>query len=62
MTPWSGEPDRENPWDFPQKNIGVGCHFLLQEGVVDYINGCISSLYPKETLFVLENSLLLPKR
>ena len=19
------------PWDFPIKNIGVGCHFLLQE-------------------------------
>ena len=19
------------PWDFPGKNIGVGCHFLLQE-------------------------------
>ena len=62
MTPWSEEPDRENPWDFPQKHIGVGCHFLLQEGVADYINGSIFSLYPKETLFVLENSLLLPKR
>ena len=21
----------ENPWDFPGKNTGVGCHFLLQE-------------------------------
>ena len=19
------------PWDFPEKNTGVGCHFLLQE-------------------------------
>ena len=19
------------PWDYPGKNIGVGCHFLLQE-------------------------------
>ena len=20
-----------HPWDFPSKNTGVGCHFLLQE-------------------------------
>ena len=20
-----------HPWDFPDKNTGVGCHFLLQE-------------------------------
>ena len=23
------------PWHFPGKNIGVGCHFLLQHGVID---------------------------
>ena len=23
------------PWDFPSKNTGVGCHFLLQEGLPD---------------------------
>ena len=23
------------PWDFPGKNTGVGCHFLLQENIVD---------------------------
>ena len=23
------------PWDFPGKNIGVGCHFLLQGGLPD---------------------------
>ena len=27
VTPWPGLP---SPWDFPGKNIGVGCHFLLQ--------------------------------
>ena len=24
-------PDLLCPWDFPGKNTGVGCHFLLQE-------------------------------
>ena len=23
------------PWDFPGKNTGVGCHFLLQGGLPD---------------------------
>ena len=23
-------PDSPRPWDFPSKNTGVGCHFLLQ--------------------------------
>ena len=23
------------PWDFPGKNSGVGCHFLLQENLLD---------------------------
>ena len=26
------------PWDFPGKNIGVGCHFLLATGVSKYGN------------------------
>ena len=30
-TPWTTAlQDRLCPWDFPGKNIGVGCHFLLQ--------------------------------
>jgi hypothetical protein len=24
-------PPSSSPWDFPSKNTGVGCHFLLQE-------------------------------
>ena len=26
------------PWDFPGKNTGVGCHFLLQHNFYHYIN------------------------
>ena len=30
-TPWTEEPARLlGPWDFPGKNTGVGCYFLLQ--------------------------------
>ena len=28
--PWSMAPRLLFPWDFPDKNVGVGCHFLLQ--------------------------------
>ena len=29
-TPWTVAPRLLCPWDFPGKNPGVGCHFLLQ--------------------------------
>ena len=29
-TPWTVTPQAFCPWDFPGKNTGVGCHFLLQ--------------------------------
>ena len=29
-TPWTVAPRLLCPWDFPGKNTGVGCHFLLQ--------------------------------
>ena len=28
--PTDGSPQAPRPWDSPGKNIGVGCHFLLQ--------------------------------
>ena len=28
--PIDGSPPGSRPWDFPGKNTGVGCHFLLQ--------------------------------
>ena len=31
VTPWTVQPARLFcPWDFPGKDTGVGCHFLLQ--------------------------------
>ena len=30
-TPWTPANQAPCPWDFPGKNTGVGCHFLLQE-------------------------------
>ena len=29
-TPWAVAPRLLCPWDFPGKNTGVSCHFLLQ--------------------------------
>ena len=29
-TPWTAAPRLLCPWDFPGKNMGVGCHFFLQ--------------------------------
>ena len=30
VTPWAVPPRLLCPWNFPGKNTGVGCHFLLQ--------------------------------
>ena len=30
VTPWTVAHQAPCPWDFPGKNTGVGCHFLLQ--------------------------------
>ena len=30
VTPWMVAYQAPGPWDFPGKNSGVGCHFLLQ--------------------------------
>ena len=30
VTPWTTAHQAPCPWDFPGKNTGVGCHFLLQ--------------------------------
>ena len=38
-TPWTVASRLLCPWNFPGKNIGVGCHFLLQ-GIL-YIVVCI---------------------
>ena len=30
LTPWTVAHQALCPWNFPSKNTGVGCHFLLQ--------------------------------
>jgi len=30
VTPWTAGSSVLSPWDFPGKDTGVGCHFLLQ--------------------------------
>ena len=35
-----------HPWDFPGKNTGVGCHFLLQ-----YLNKAVRNV-SKQVMFV----------
>ena len=47
-TPWTVAPC---PWDSPGKNIGVGCHFLLQgifptQGSNPGLLHCRQTLYP----------------
>ena len=37
------------PWNFPGKNIGVGCHFLLQKSS-DWKESIIEYLKKKEKL------------
>ena len=32
VTPWTQSARLICPWDFPGKNTGMGCHFLLQQG------------------------------
>ena len=55
------------PWDFPGKNTGVGCHFLLQgifptQGLNPSLSHCRQTLYhqshlesPRETTIRAEN-------
>ena len=33
VTPWTVAARLLCPWDFPGKNPGVGCHFLLQSSI-----------------------------
>ena len=56
VTPWTVACRRLCPWDFPGKNTGVGCHFLLQNSKLTSINKlvCISKI-----LEVLKNDSML---
>ena len=50
VIPWSVSCQAPCPWNFPGKNIGVGCHFLLQgifltQGLNLHLLHCRQSLY-----------------
>ena len=48
-TPWTIQPTGLLcPWDFPGKNAGVGCHFLLQK----YICSRLKIIFKKSEFFV----------
>ena len=43
VRPHRWQPTRlPRPWDFPGKNTGVGCHFLLQVGLKKHQYICVS--------------------
>ena len=48
--PWMEEPGC--PWDFPGKNTGVGCHFLLQ-GIFLTQGSNLGLLHCRQTLYRL---------
>ena len=50
VTPWTVAYQALGPWDFPGKNTGVGCHFLLQrifptQGSIPGLLHCRQTLY-----------------
>ena len=51
VSPWTAAPQAPfRPWDFPGKNTGVGCHFLLQwifptQGLNPGLPHCRQTLY-----------------
>ena len=61
-----------HPWDFPGKNTGVGCHFLLQcmkvksesevaqSSVLDTSISTAISKWPSQDIFTVTSPLLVP--
>ena len=61
-TPWTVEPTRlRHPWDFPGKNTGVGCHFLLQ-GIFTTQGSNPGLLHCRETVWATREADLLVTR
>ena len=53
LRPWGLEPVRLlHPQDFPGKNIGVGCHFLLQG---DLPNQGTEPVFPESTALKVDS-------
>ena len=49
-TPWTIASRLLCPWDFPGKNIGLGCHFLLQ-GIFSPRDSSMDSCIGRQILF-----------
>jgi len=55
-TPWTAAHRLLCPWDFPGKNTGVGCHFLLHQmwkilkemGIPDHLTYLLRNLYASQ--------------
>ena len=45
-TPWTVARQAPLSWDFPGKNTGVGCHFLLQGDLLDPVMGPVTPVSP----------------
>ena len=54
VTPWTVPSRLFHPWDFPGKNTGVGCHFLLQ-GIFPTQRSNPGLLHCKQTLHRLSH-------
>ena len=52
-TPWTVAHQRPHPWNSPGKNMGVGCHFLLQ-GIFPTQGSNMGFLHCRQTLFLFE--------
>ena len=53
-TPWTVPARLLHPWDFPGKNVAVGCHFLLQ-GIFPTQGSNLSLLHCRQTLYHLSH-------
>ena len=53
-TPWTVAYQALGPWDFPGKNTGVGCHFLLQ-GIFPTQGSNPSLLHCRQMLYHLSH-------
>ena len=54
VTPWAVACQLLCPWDFPRKNTGVGCHFLLQ-GIFPTQGWNLGLLHCRQILYQLSH-------
>ena len=57
-TPWTVAYQAPGPWDFPGKNTGLGCHFLLQ-GIFPTQGSNTGLLNCRQTLYRLRWRVLI---